>query len=92
MRAVETANAWKRVLLDTEKKPHADGKLVLAYLFRASQFFGRQFVPGNHDATVALAAKRQMVNQILALLGLSEAALEAQIERAMEMRNLEDEV
>lgn len=85
-RAKKVAGAWKRCLQDEKGKLTADGRTVVNYLFRHSQFFGRQYEPGNHDATVALAAKRQLVNHILALLGLSEAAFDEQAEQALDLR------
>ena len=84
---IKLAGAWKRCLLGEDGKLHSDGRLIIKDLFKQSGFFSKQqYVPVNHDQTLALAVKRQLVTHILALTGLSEAAIEKQVNRAFELR------
>lgn len=84
---IKLAGAWKRCLLGEDGKLHSDGRLIIKDLFKQSGFFSKQqYVVGNHDQTLALAVKRQLVTHILALTGLSEAAIEKQVNRAFELR------
>lgn len=69
---LEVARAWKRLVLDEDGGLHADGKLILRDLMRQSQFLGQQqYVLGNHDRTLELAVRRQMVTHIMACIWLS---------------------
>jgi hypothetical protein len=69
---LEVSRAWKRLVLDENGALHADGKLVLRDLMKHSQFFGTaQYALGNHDKTLELAVRRQLVTHILACVWLS---------------------
>lgn len=77
-RARKAAAAWKRCLLDEKGKLHIDGRTLVNSLLHRCQFFGPQIVLGNHDATIRLAAQRELVNEVLAALGLTKIDEQAQ--------------
>lgn len=86
--AIRLSRAWKRVMLGEDGKLHADGALILRDMFKKSGFFSRvQYVAGNHDQTMVLAVRREFVIGLLAYLDLSEAAIEKQVSRVMNLRN-----
>ena len=60
-------------MLAEDGKLHADGKLILRDLFDKAGFYSPvQHFPGQHDLTVARAARRELVVHILALIEKSE--------------------
>jgi hypothetical protein len=66
------ANAWRRALLDERNQLHADGRVILRSLMRSARYFDVGYVPGDHDRTLILAARRETVNRILRLLNFNE--------------------
>lgn len=73
IRKGKEARAWRRALLDENGNLHADGKAILGSLMRFSQYFGVGYVPGDHDRTLIIAARRELVNRIFALLDYDES-------------------
>lgn len=69
------ADCWKRALLDERGNLSSDGKVMLRSLMRQSQYFDVGYVPGDHDRTLILAARRETVNRILRLLHFDEGQL-----------------
>lgn len=82
-REIREARAWKRALLATDGGISADGRTILRGLMQMAQFFGRQYEIGNHDRTLELAVKRQVVVHVLNCLDISEA----QIKKILEVRH-----
>jgi hypothetical protein len=69
------ANVWRRALLDERGRLHGDGRILLRSLMRQAQYFDVGYVPGDHDRTLILAARRETVNRILRLLNFDESQL-----------------
>jgi hypothetical protein len=69
------ANAWRRLLLDSDGKLHSDGKIVLKSLMGPAKYFDVGYVPGDHDRTLIMAVRRETVNRIMRLLKFDEAAI-----------------
>jgi hypothetical protein len=69
------ADCWRRALLDERGELSADGRIILRSLMRQSQYFEVGYVPGDHDRTLILAARRETVNRILKLLMFNEGQL-----------------
>ena len=79
----KVAGAWKRMMLADDGKLHSDARLVLRDLFDKSGFYASmQYVLGSPDATLALAAKRQLVTHIVACVTKSEDAIQRKYKRA----------
>lgn len=79
----KVAGAWKRMMLAEDGKLHSDARLVLRDLFDKSAFYAAmQYVPGSPDATVALAAKRQLVTHIVSCITKSDEAIQRKFKRA----------
>lgn len=75
------ANAWRRALLDEKGNLHGDGRILLRSLMRQSQYFDVGYVPGDHDRTLILAARRETVNRILRLLKFDETQIMTELMR-----------
>jgi hypothetical protein len=71
------AHAWRRALLDDSGAIHADGKAIIQGLMRFSQYFGVGYEANNHDRTLILAARREVVNRILTILDYDETKIRA---------------
>lgn len=85
----DVAMAWKRIMLGADGKLHADARLVMRDLMNKSGFYSaRQYAVGSPDATLALAAKRQLVTHILTCVTRSQSALERTVGQA---RGLDDD-
>lgn len=69
------ATAWRRAMMDERGRLHADGRLMLRSLMRQAQYMDVGYVPGDHDRTLILAARREVVNRILRLLNFDESQL-----------------
>jgi len=67
------SNAWRRALLGPDGKLSPDGKTILRSLMRNAQYWDVGYVPGDHDRTLILAARRETVNRILKTINFDEA-------------------
>ena len=76
LRTLRLSRAWKRLFLGEDGGLHNDGRQILQDLLRKADFFGVQYEPGNHDATLIKAVKRSFVIDILAQLSIDEAQIQ----------------
>ena len=78
-------------MLSEDGKLHSDARIVLRDLFNQSGFYAAvQYVPGSPDATVALAAKRQLVTHIVSCVTKSEEAIRRKFKKADGLEDHDD--